>query len=89
MIQVIIYLRYLIQFYQIMMLIWIVSSFFPQTRDVGFVQWIGRAVEPYFNLFRPIIPSIGGFNISVLVAIWVFDIGTRSLLQILIRFMLP
>jgi len=79
------YLSYAFQLYQALMIIYVLSSWLPATRATGPIQFIGRIVEPYFSIFRRLIPNFGGMDFSPLIAFFVFDWVTREILLLLIR----
>jgi YggT family protein len=50
------------------MLIWAICSWFPQLHGSKFFSMIDRLVYPYARLFRSIVPPIGGFDFSIIIA---------------------
>lgn len=58
MIQLII--QYLFFTYMTMIAIRIIASWFPSARKYHWLYWLSRCTDPYLNLFRRIIPPIGG-----------------------------
>jgi len=81
-------LFYLVQafrIYQFLMIIWVFSSWFPQARETGILQFCGRLVDPYLKVFRQVIPNFGGLDLSPLVAFWVLDWGIRNLITLIVR----
>ncbi len=57
-----------IEIYSYILLIWVIGSWFPQFTTTKFYAYIDKIVYPYAKLFRGIIPPVGGFDFSVIVA---------------------
>lgn len=53
----------------------ILLSWFPQAQGVGALQPLYAVTDPYLNLFRGIIPPIGGFDLSPLAAFFVLNVA--------------
>lgn len=57
----------------------IALSWFPQlTKQFPVLQPIVTVTEPYLKVFRKTIPSIAGFDISVIPAVFVLDILSQT-----------
>lgn len=50
----------LITIYMVLMFIRIVGSWFPNIENQPIMRLIASVVDPYLNLFRSLIPPIGG-----------------------------
>ncbi|MEC2074678.1 YggT family protein [Metabacillus fastidiosus] len=59
----------LLVIYSYALIIYILLSWFPNARESGFGQLLGRICEPYLEPFRKIIPPLGMIDISPIVAI--------------------
>jgi YggT family protein len=46
----------------------IVASWIPELRQYRFMQFIFYYTEPYFNLFRRILPPVGMIDFSPIIA---------------------
>lgn len=62
----------LFNFYEILIIVWCILSWFPKRPgtllfDVAVV--IDRIVSPFMNLFRRVIPPLGGIDFSPVVAV--------------------
>ena len=69
--------------YTAMLIVRIISSWFSQLRRYKFMQFIMYYTDPYLNLFRKIIPPIGGMlDISPLLAFFVLQMFERFLLHL-------
>jgi len=56
-------------FYMIMIFVRIMGSWVPDFQGHPVMQFIGHYTDPYLNLFRRIIPPLGVFDLSPIVAI--------------------
>ncbi|MEH7453642.1 YggT family protein [Gottfriedia acidiceleris] len=72
----------LISYYRIVIVIHIILSWFPQIRQSGFGRLIGRISEPYLEPFRRIVPSIGMFDFSPIVALFALEFAGIGILNI-------
>ncbi|MCZ0703352.1 YggT family protein [Natronobacillus azotifigens] len=59
----------LAELYSVAIIIYILMSWFPGSRDSSIGRFLAGIVEPYLEPFRSIIPPIGMIDISALVAI--------------------
>jgi len=53
-------IRLLFSCYTIFLIIRVIGSWLPQLRDHNFMRFIAHYTDPYLNIFRRIIPPIGG-----------------------------
>jgi YggT family protein len=53
-------IQYLFFAYMSMIAIRIIGSWFPSVQKYNWFYWLSRCTDPYLNLFRRIIPPIGG-----------------------------
>jgi YggT family protein len=69
--------------YTAMLVVRIISSWFQQLRQYKFMQFIMYYTDPYLNLFRKIIPPIGGMlDLSPLLAFFALQMLERFLLHL-------
>lgn len=71
--------------YSLLIIGYILLSWFPNARESSFGQMIGKLVEPYLEPFRRIIPPFGMIDFSPIVAIIVLRLasnGVRALFGI-------
>ena len=68
-------------FYGMLIFVYVLMSWFP-TRGVIFDVYrvLGSVVEPYLQLFRNLIPPVGNFDFSPLVAYFVLQIVVNYVL---------
>lgn len=77
----------LVNFYEWLVIIWCFMSWFPLREgslmyDVAVV--IDRIVSPYMNLFRRLIPPLGGMDFSPIVGLFVLSFGERLIFRLLL-----
>lgn len=58
----------MIEIYSFLLLIWVLGSWFPQFQGSKAYIWIDSVVQPYARVFRGLIPPMGGFDFSVILA---------------------
>lgn len=63
----------LISIYSILLIIYILMSWVPSTRETTLGRLLGKITEPYLGFFRKFIPPIGMIDISPIVAIFVLN----------------
>ncbi|WP_252313515.1 YggT family protein [Sinobaca sp. H24] len=66
------------QIYSFIVLAYILMSWFPNARETSIGQFIGSIVEPFLEPFRRVIPPLGMFDISPLVALLVLNMASRG-----------
>ncbi|WP_317941728.1 YggT family protein [Sporosarcina saromensis] len=67
-----------IDIYSILLIIYILMSWVPSTRETTFGRFLGKITEPYLGFFRKFIPPIGMIDISPIVAIFVLNYLIRA-----------
>jgi YggT family protein len=69
------------QFYGLLIFIYIIMSWFPMRGALHDIYGVlGSVVEPYLRLFRNLIPPVGNFDFSPLVAYFVLQIVVNYVL---------
>jgi YggT family protein len=53
-------LHYVFNLYTILLAVRLIASWFPALHGQAWLYWLSRVTDPYLNLFRRIIPPIGG-----------------------------
>lgn len=86
MLNVIVAIKYIFQFYTFMLLIRILVSWLPQLQEYRIVQFISYYTDPYLNLFRRIIPPLGMLDISPIIAFLCLGFIENILIQLLLGF---
>lgn len=70
--------------YQILLIIYILMSWIPASRESAFGQFLGRITEPYLGFFRRFIPPLGMIDISPIIAIYALNLINRGITQVFI-----
>ena len=81
---IILLFRSVLGIYQFLMLIYIFMSWIPEARSTQIGRAIGAVVEPYLSIFRKIIPPLGMFDFSPIVAFIVLEFAMQGLINILL-----
>lgn len=58
------------QIYLIMLFVRILGSWIPDIREYRLMQFVNFYTDPYLNLFRRIVPPLGMFDFSPILAIF-------------------
>lgn len=56
----------------------VLLSWFPQAQSIGALQPVFQLTDPYLNLFRGLIPPIGGLDLSVLPAFFLLNFAQSA-----------
>ena len=73
----------LFQVYTLLLFGWVISSWFPALRQNKIVVFISFYIEPFLQIFRKLIPPIGGMiDLSPLLAMISLQIVEKILLRI-------
>ena len=87
MLNVLYLIQRLFNIYELLIVVWCLMSWLPM-RSGGLLDdvrgAIGMLVEPYLNLFRRIIPPLGGIDFSPIVAIFALGIIERVVFSLLL-----
>lgn len=70
--------------YQILLIIYILMSWVPASRDTSFGRLLEKIAEPYLGVFRKFIPPLGMIDISPIVAIYALNLISRGIRQLFI-----
>jgi YggT family protein len=71
--------------YTLLLLVRIVGSWFPSFARHRLMYFVAFYVDPYLNIFRRIIPPIGGtLDLSPLLAFFALQIGENVLMYLLL-----
>ena len=73
-----------LQIYVLLMIFRVLLSWFPNINwyDPPF-SILSQLTDPYLNLFRSIIPTLGGIDFSPMIAFFVLQFGSQILLTLL------
>jgi YggT family protein len=77
----------LVQFYEILVLVWCIMSWFPRPNG-GILQDVEGAIDslvsPYVNLFRRWVPPLGGIDFSPWIAMIALELALRLVVRLLV-----
>jgi YggT family protein len=75
-----------LQIYVALMIIRVLLSWFPNINwyDPPF-SILSQLTDPYLNLFRSIIPPLGGIDFSPMIAFFVLQFGSQILIGLLLQ----
>lgn len=68
-----------LQIYSILLIIYILMSWVPSTRETTFGRMLGAIAEPYLGFFRKFIPPLGMIDISPIVALFALQLIGRGI----------
>jgi YggT family protein len=71
-----------IQIYSILLIIYILMSWVPASRETKFGILLGKITEPYLGFFRKFIPPLGMIDISPIVGIFALRLITNGVAAI-------
>ena len=84
--QVALAIRAVGQFYGTLIFVYVIMSWFPMRGALyDIYRVLGSIVEPYLKLFRNLIPPIGAFDFSPLVAYFVLQILLGVIVNLVAR----
>lgn len=75
-------LKILFQIYTLMLFARILSSWIPEWRDSKVVQFIAFYTDPYLDIFRKIVPPLGGIDFSPILAFIALSLIERLILSL-------
>ena len=82
--QVVNFIDLLFWVFMIMLFVRIFGSWFPEYQRTKFMLFISFYTDPYLNIFRRIIPPIGMFDISPMIAFFCLGFIEKGLKQLAI-----
>ncbi|MDQ0177647.1 YggT family protein [Bacillus chungangensis] len=72
----------IIVLYSWVLIVYILMSWFPNSRETSFGQVMANLCEPYLEPFRKIIPPLGMIDISPIVAILVLRFASYGVIYL-------
>ncbi|MBB4824006.1 YggT family protein [Sporosarcina luteola] len=75
-------ITYAISIYSILLVIYILMSWVPASRETKFGIVLGKIAEPYLGFFRKFIPPLGMIDISPIVALFALNLISRGIGQV-------
>lgn len=84
MLVIIYFINIIFQVYTLMLFARILASWVPQINQYRIMQFVAYYTDPYLNLFRKIIPPLGMFDLSPIVAFLCLNFIQKLLISFLI-----
>jgi YggT family protein len=78
------FINIIFQVYTLMLFARILGSWVPQLSEYRFMHFIAYYTDPYLNLFRRIIPPLGMFDLSPIVAFLCLNFAQNILINFLV-----
>ena len=79
-------IHYAVFLYTILIAVRIIASWFPKAAYHPIIRFAGRLTDPYLNLFRRLIPPIGGrLDLSPMLAFLGLNIIEKFLMMIVLH----
>jgi YggT family protein len=76
-------IHYLFFIYTSMIAVRIIASWFPAATGKAWFRWMARYTDPYLNLFRRVIPPIGGvLDLSPMLGFIVLQLLEKTLIRL-------
>jgi YggT family protein len=76
-------IHYVFFAYTVMIAVRIISSWFPSTQGQAWLKLLSSCTDPYLNIFRRIIPPIGGvLDLSPMLGFLVLQFLEKSFMRI-------
>ncbi|NGX34239.1 MAG: hypothetical protein K1060chlam1_00590 [Candidatus Anoxychlamydiales bacterium] len=77
-------IRLLFSCYTIFLILRVAGSWIPQLRDHNFMRFIAHYTDPYLNIFKRIVPPIGGtIDVSPLIGFFILQFLEKLVLSFL------
>ncbi len=81
------FLMRVLDFYELLIVVWVILSWIPLSGD-GIISDVAgaldRIVRPYVDIFRRFMPVLGGLDFSPVIAMVILEVVKRGLVGILI-----
>ena len=74
--------------YTFMLLGRILGSWIPELQNTRFMQFLAYYTDPYLNIFRKIIPPLGMFDLSPIVAFLCLNVVEQLVKTLLVSLLL-
>lgn len=75
-------LLWVIQLYSVLLIIYILMSWVPASRETKFGELLGKLAEPYLGFFRRFIPPLGMIDISPIVGLFALSFISKGVAKI-------
>jgi YggT family protein len=78
-------IAWIIQIYSILLIIYILMSWVPASRETKFGKMLEKIAEPYLGFFRKFIPPLGMIDISPIVGIFALSLISKGVYAIFVK----
>lgn len=75
-------IAWIIQIYSILLIIYILMSWVPASRETKFGKLLEKIAEPYLGFFRKFIPPLGMIDISPIVGLFALSLISKGVFQV-------
>jgi len=75
-------LNYVIEAYILLIIVWVLGSWFPQWKYTAWYRVVEDLVTPYMSLFKAIPLRIGMFDLSPMLAIFALALIQRLIISL-------
>ncbi|PIC65746.1 hypothetical protein CSV79_01070 [Sporosarcina sp. P13] len=79
---IVLFIRNAVQLYSFLLIIYILMSWVPSTKETKFGQFLAKVTEPYLGFFRKFIPPLGMIDISPIAALFALQLINRGIVQL-------
>lgn len=76
-------IHFVFQAYTLMIVLRIISSWIPELNQYSFMRYVYEYTDPYLNFFRQLIPPLGMFDLSPIVALFSLHFLERLIISLL------
>lgn len=76
-------IRYIFRFYEGALIVYILSSWFPISRESFIIKFLEDICEPYLKIFRKIVPPIAMVDFSPILAIMALGFIERAIYSLI------
>lgn len=71
--------------YFVLLIIRVLLSWFPNFQSSQFMLILSQLTDPYLNLFRRVIPPLGGMDFSPILAFFILQAVTQAVQQLAVQ----
>jgi len=72
-------IRIVLNGYYVLLIFYVILSWFPSARHASSYYYLATLVEPYLSRFRQVIPPIGGVDLSPILAFLLLSFAIRMI----------
>ncbi|MFC5557985.1 YggT family protein [Ureibacillus thermophilus] len=76
-------INFVFRIYTLMLIVYILMSWIPSSRDTAFGRFLEKFCEPYLGFFRKFIPPLGMIDFSPIIALLVLTFIEQGIYNLL------